>query len=183
MGCSPKEATIFCRRNHPAGMKPVNGSETSEHKNICEHLIFKVHMHIFVCHAYKTLQNFESPSKPVCGAPAILSFRQAEPPTQGMPQTGAEIIPRTIVQFSLLETWRQPLVRLQDNSLFRWSKRRCMMLAQKKNRKNLIFAKHFSFSEITQHWKSLLDENQGKISTNTKKILLLSEIILSLFWN
>lgn len=34
MGCSPREATIFCRRNHPAGMKPVNNSETSEQKNI-----------------------------------------------------------------------------------------------------------------------------------------------------
>lgn len=134
-------------------------------------------------HAQNTLQNFESPSKPMCGAPAILIFRQAEPLTQDMPQTCAETIPRTIFQFSLLETWRQPHVRLQDNSLFRWSKRCCMMVAQKRNRKNLIFAKHFWFNEITQHWKSLLDENQGKISTNTKKILLLSEMILFLFWN
>lgn len=51
MGCSPKEATIFCRRNHPAGMKPANDSETSEHINTCKHLIFKVHERIFLCDA------------------------------------------------------------------------------------------------------------------------------------
>lgn len=34
MRCSPKEATVFCRRNHPTGMKPVNNSETSEQENI-----------------------------------------------------------------------------------------------------------------------------------------------------
>lgn len=50
-GCSPKEATIFCRRNHPAGMKPVNNSETSEQENIRKSLIFEVHLGIFLCHA------------------------------------------------------------------------------------------------------------------------------------
>lgn len=50
-GRSPKEAIIFCRRNHPAGMKPVNNSETSEQENIHKYLIFEVHMHIFFCHA------------------------------------------------------------------------------------------------------------------------------------
>jgi len=51
MGCSPKEANIFCSRNHPAGMKPVNNSETSEQENTPKYLIFEAHVHIFFCHA------------------------------------------------------------------------------------------------------------------------------------
>lgn len=47
MGCSPKEVTIFYRRNHPAGMKPINNSETSEQENI--RISYLRHVRIFFC--------------------------------------------------------------------------------------------------------------------------------------
>lgn len=58
-GCSPKEATIFCRRNHPAGMKPPNNTEASTQQNIRQYLIFEIQVHIFSKHAaqaWKPLQ-------------------------------------------------------------------------------------------------------------------------------
>ncbi|KAJ7407688.1 hypothetical protein WISP_125258 [Willisornis vidua] len=75
-------------------MKPAKDSDTSEHRNICKHITFKVHVHVFLCHAQHTLQNFESLSKPMLDTPAIPLSRPTEPPTHDMTQTGHETIPR-----------------------------------------------------------------------------------------
>lgn len=63
MGCSPKEVTIFYRRNQPAGLKPIN-SETSEQENI--RISYLRYMHTFSFTVLKTCCRILKASPSLC---------------------------------------------------------------------------------------------------------------------
>lgn len=73
-------------------------------KNICEHVVFNIHMHIFLCHTpdlWKLLQACVWCSSHPFIQTGWATMTRYDP-------NWAETIPRTIFQFSLLETWTQP---------------------------------------------------------------------------
>lgn len=63
MECSPKEVTIFYRRNHPAGLKPIN-SETSEQENI--RISYLRYMHTYSFAVLKTCCRILKASPSLC---------------------------------------------------------------------------------------------------------------------
>lgn len=145
-------------------------------KNICEHVVFNIHMHIFLCHTpdlWKLLQ-----ACVWCSSHPFIQTGWASRTRYGPDWRWDH--PQDHLSVQLAGNLNTAMSDYK--MLCMWSKTYWMMLAQKRNRKNL-FAKHFWFGEITQHWKSVWDEKKGKISANTKIILLSSKIILFLFWN
>lgn len=87
MGCSLKEATVLCSRNHPAVMKPIKNSETREQENIYKYLIFETHA--FSSIMLKTCSPIlKSFSKTVHGGSSCPITQGTKPPVQDTPKSG-----------------------------------------------------------------------------------------------
>lgn len=82
-GCSPKEATIFCRRNLLTTLRQAPNKTYANTLYLRYRCTFSQNM----------LHKLESLSKPMPGAPATLWSRWTDPLAQETHQTGTETIP------------------------------------------------------------------------------------------
>lgn len=76
MGCSPKEVTIFYKRNHPAGMKPINNSETSEQEYT--HISYLRDMRAFSSAVLKTCCRILKASPSLCLVLQLCHYPQGQ---------------------------------------------------------------------------------------------------------